>query len=424
MRHRLLVLLLATLLAPLAPLACADEAAPDPEPTMGRWVRLTDGEDRVVSLDVAARRYEPSGGTGPSVLLAGAVHIGERAFYRKLQALLDEQDVVLYEGVNPSGSGELSPDLTDDERHAWTTKRLRLLAILVERYAMEHERYPASIDALRAGLAEHERHVAWLDAASRDGWGRDVSLLADADGAMFDLVSLGADAAPGGDGPDADLRWSDLPGLGAGETGAEPGLQARLAKAFRLRFQLDEMDESGEAWRNSDLSIDEVQRALEDRGVEDVMLFDLLDGSSGMAKIAAGVLKLIEALPGAAPRGRLMIMEMLALADTSTLAGGMQGGEKLVEVLIDERNKKVIEDLREVLAEPDHATVGVVYGAAHMPDLERRLVEELGYEPSSEQWIPAMRLPLERVGISRYERLMLKAQLIRQMKAMREMSDQ
>ena len=41
-----------------------------------------------------------------------------------------------------------------------------------------------------------------------------------------------------------------------------------MAEAFGLVFQLDAMNHDGPAWRNSDMSIDQVQRRLDQAGAE------------------------------------------------------------------------------------------------------------------------------------------------------------
>jgi hypothetical protein len=63
---------------------------------MARMVRT---DKTRVQLQVRSTRLAPAKGDGPSVWLVGAVHVGEKAYYRQLQGILDAQDLVLYEGV-------------------------------------------------------------------------------------------------------------------------------------------------------------------------------------------------------------------------------------------------------------------------------------------------------------------------------------
>src|SRR5947207_6805095 len=69
-----------------------------------RTVEKDHGQELV--MQSAARTFVPADGkAGPSVTMCAAVHIADRSFYEKLQALLDAKDVVLFESVKPSGTG-------------------------------------------------------------------------------------------------------------------------------------------------------------------------------------------------------------------------------------------------------------------------------------------------------------------------------
>lgn len=50
-------------------------------------------------LQLAARTFVPRAGEGPKVRLVAAIHIGDRAYYERVQRILDADTVVLYEGV-------------------------------------------------------------------------------------------------------------------------------------------------------------------------------------------------------------------------------------------------------------------------------------------------------------------------------------
>lgn len=54
------------------------------------------------ALRIAVRDYLPLNGRGPRLRLVGAVHIGSRAYYTDIQAVLDQADWVLFEGVSES----------------------------------------------------------------------------------------------------------------------------------------------------------------------------------------------------------------------------------------------------------------------------------------------------------------------------------
>ena len=50
-------------------------------------------------LQLASRTFTPRSGDGPKVRLVAAIHIADRKFYEEVQAILDADTVVLYEGV-------------------------------------------------------------------------------------------------------------------------------------------------------------------------------------------------------------------------------------------------------------------------------------------------------------------------------------
>lgn len=63
------------------------------------YVRVRETPEGLVQLEIAARRLLPRRGTGPTLWLTGASHLGEGAYYRALQTHLDERTLVLFEGV-------------------------------------------------------------------------------------------------------------------------------------------------------------------------------------------------------------------------------------------------------------------------------------------------------------------------------------
>ena len=70
--------------------------------------------------------------------------------------------------------------------------------------------------------------------------------------------------------------------------------------------------------------------------------------------------------------------------------------------MIEERNVVVVDGVRAALADPaETETIGVFYGAAHLRDLERRLVDELDWKVGRTVWLPAIQVDLETIGIPR-----------------------
>jgi hypothetical protein len=412
-------------LASLAMPACAEEPSSGGEPEP--WLRVAEPRDGAVDLQVAQRRYErPGDADAPSITLVGAVHIAHPRYYANLKERLEAFDLVLYEGVGPGGVGEVTDDLSDERRVELTEGRIRLLGIALERARMDAEEansadaYPATLEAVVEG--REGRWTEWLTQAKQDAWGRPLIYSVSDDGEDFTLRSLGRDGEVGGKGPDRDLSLAIQPPLSPQEIGLRPGLQKRLAETFGLAFQLEEMNEDLPNWRNSDLTLDDIRARVKAKGGEGSQLFGMLDGTSGMAGLIDVFLGFIEALPGGSAMGRLMMIEMLAQADDTLMAAGMgEDAGPLIEVIIDERNQKVIDDLRLILDnEPEFENIGIIYGAGHMPDLVERMRDQLGYELEDGDWNIAMRVDYQRAGISEPQALLMRGQIRAQLEQMRD----
>lgn len=63
----------------------------------------------------------------------------------------------------------------------------------------------------------------------------------------------------------------------------------------------------------------------------------------------------------------------------------------------------------------ERRTIAVWYGAGHMKDLEKRLMEQLNYQPAGGFWLPAISTDLSATGMSREEFTKLRASMQRMM---------
>lgn len=382
---------------PTAPPEPKSDAGEDAGPRLTRIVEENDGA--IVRMETATRSFRPSDG-GPIVHLVGVTHIGDRAYYDALQQFLDQQSIVLFEGVKPGGAADSrGAATTDEERAKLTERRLRLLGILIEQSRRASKSLPASLDDLEQSLPRPLSRA--LHGARSDGWNHPIGYLAAPDGATFDLISRGSDNAPGGEGFAADLKLSQQKPLSDTEVGErQEGIQTKLASALGLEFQLAAIDYSRPNWRNSDLSIDQVQRKLQEAGASGEQLFRMLDGSSMMAKFAGFLLNFIKASPQMQSSVKLMMMEMLSHADELMEAqGGEQG--KLMSVIVLDRNAAVLDDLRAILKDEKNVeSVALFYGAGHLPDLEKHLTQDFGYRFEGDRWFPAISMEVVKAGMS------------------------
>ena len=133
----------------------------------------------------------------------------------------------------------------------------------------------------------------------------------------------------------------------------------------------------------------------------------MLDGSSLSSKLIGFILKFIEGNPALAMTCKVMLVETLANAEQLMAAhagkGGKAGKERakmaaFMRVLVIVRNETVMKDLKAVIdEEPDIKSVALFFGAGHLPDMEKRLIEDYGYMHTGEEWFTGMDLDLASV---------------------------
>jgi hypothetical protein len=87
---------------------------------------------------------------------------------------------------------------------------------------------------------------------------------------------------------------------------------------------------------------------------------------------------------------KLVLAEQLTDADG--LAESLKGS-----VILGDRNAAAMDELR-VAIRAGSKRIAVLYGSAHLPDLERRIAVELGLRRARTEWLHAWRVPLPRVS--------------------------
>jgi hypothetical protein len=209
-------------------------------------------------------------------------------------------------------------------------------------------------------------------------------------------------------------------------------LQTTLAASLGLVFQLDALNYSGHQFRNSDLSVPELRKIIADQkatsgqpGVSQSFesLLQMMEGSSFLDTLLQAVLRLLGASRKFQALSKLALMETIdqIKGDPSEVRGLPPDLDQLIRVLIEERDRKVIADLKSAakrLSPKDSAAI--IYGTGHMPDLERRLRKELKYHATGEQWLTAFSVNLAQSGVSRAEREFIRGLVTRQLDVMQK----
>jgi len=388
----------------------------------GPYSRVSDSENGDVVLEMCERAFVPIDGDGPRIHLISAIHIADKSFYESMQALLESYDSVLFEGVKPAGLDAIDPMLDDQAKADATAVRLELLVALSDMFYQTNHRLPDNID----DMIEHSdsRISATVRSIRTDGWGRSIGISntktfrdEELTKHTVGFVSLGADQENGGNGFDADIVRTTGSYLPTDKRTQTPeGIQALMANALHVSFQLDEMDMAGKEWINADIDIATLQDQLAEMGEDNAMILQLIEGNSFQAKMIGFVLKFIERSPTMSSMMKLAMMDMLALVETS---GVMEQFDVIEDVILHGRNDIVIEYLKaELLAHPEHDDIAIFYGAAHMPGIEEVILGELGYEFESNTWAQAMTVNTKDTGLSQGQikmmRNMIKSSLEKQ----------
>lgn len=362
------------------------------------WTRSVTG-DTSSMLEIASREYRPKSGQGPVVHLVGAIHIGEKSYYEALQRHLDAMDLVMFEGVKP-GALQSTDNATDEDRATITTARIRLLGIAIEKSRVKEGKLPDSLDAFAAAQTNQGKRL--IEACRVDGWAKPLSYIIAPDGKTFDLISFGADAASGGDGPASDLKLSMQKPLSDDEKGASIGIQQKMATALDLQFQMTGINYDRANWVNSDMSMEALAKRMKSEGQSIEPLMKMMDGSSPMAGVAGMFLGMIKSNPRMQTMVKMMLVNTLGAADDAM--GSMPGSMgSFFKVIVEDRNQVVIEDLKRIIREkPELKSIGVFYGAGHLPGMDKDMLA-LGYERGPVTWFQGVVVDFKTAGITAAE---------------------
>ncbi len=226
----------------------------------------------------------------------------------------------------------------------------------------------------------------------------------------------------------------------------QSSIQHTLATSLGLVFQLTAINYDRPHFRNSDLTVPELQRMLagdhqaggapskspgnsdDDAGSarEESPEFRELMGVMNGSSILGMLVHLGVRFLGSSPK--LQAMTKLAMIET---LGSFQGDlaevksvppelQRLMAVIVRGRNEVVLRDLRKNLRTARSGqSISVFYGAGHMADLEKRLVEDLGYRRREELWMTALSVDIRAAGLTSAELQMVRGLVQWQLNALK-----
>jgi len=187
-----------------------------------------------------------------------------------------------------------------------------------------------------------------------------------------------------------------LKGLGEHRSNHPIGmLQQSLPSILDLDYQLKAIDYTAKNFEHADLSPDEMAAAIRKRGdnaasVGIKVFFDLLNQANRMSeatsKKGAGELSELQLLSALFDPNRPLALKKM-FAEQMDLIGGLGTGlgATLDTILVQDRNEAAMKVLKKEIGKGTRK-IAIFYGAAHMPDFDRRLTQELKFKRAAMSW--------------------------------------
>lgn len=184
---------------------------------------------------------------------------------------------------------------------------------------------------------------------------------------------------------------------GRGTSSAHPVglLQNALKSVLGLSHQLEHIDYQAANMVHADMSPDEFAQAMENRGESFWTMFLKLLGQSLAQDAKArsdgrnSDLDIIFALFDANRSQAIKRVLAEQFADIDGAISALEGPNG--SAILTDRNQAALKVLQQEL-DGGKRKLAVFYGAAHLPDMERRLIADFGLKRSGERWVDAWKL--------------------------------
>lgn len=174
-------------------------------------------------------------------------------------------------------------------------------------------------------------------------------------------------------------------------------LQQAMKNGLQLAFQLDEIDYQAANFVHADMTPQEFQSSMAERGesLMSIMYRMMADGAAKQRRSAGGdddadadagaaaEVDLVQAFRTGEGRHAMRMSFAQQLEQMELMAAGGDGS-----TLLEGRNEKCLKVLVRELGK-GHKRLGIYYGAAHLPHLEQRLVEDMGFRKVKHEWMQA-----------------------------------
>lgn len=173
-------------------------------------------------------------------------------------------------------------------------------------------------------------------------------------------------------------------------------LQQGLKRSMEMSFQLDEIDYQPDNFVHADMTPEEFQSSMAANGESLLtIMWDMMVGGMEMqreqAEKADNVtdskppekFDLVQAFRTGEGRHLMRVTFAQQLEQMEMLSAGGDGS-----TLLEGRNEKCLKVLQREIKN-GHKRLGIYYGAAHLPHMELRLVNDLGFKKVAHEWLVA-----------------------------------
>ena len=167
-------------------------------------------------------------------------------------------------------------------------------------------------------------------------------------------------------------------------------IQLGMKNALGLTFQLDEVDYSPENFVHADISPEDFKKSMDEKGESFFSMFlnMWLVGIQQQATNPNAVndVELIMAMFSDNRERDLKIIAAQQFMSMDPIMKAIEGEDG--STILAARNLKALKVLRQEI-ENGHKTFAIFYGAAHMPEMARVMMEEFKLKPDQVNWIDA-----------------------------------
>jgi len=189
-------------------------------------------------------------------------------------------------------------------------------------------------------------------------------------------------------------------------------LQDIMKNVLDLDSQVEQIDYTRKNFVHADLSPEKMAEAMKERGedgltvalsvvadflrkqnLEEIKKGKETDKDKKVKEAEEPDLMSLLLDPNAAVKLKRVMAEQFAAAGDD---GGL--GPTIGTILIADRNKAALKVLQKEITK-GKKKIGIFYGAAHMPDFEKRLRDDFDLKRDKEEWLTAWDLKAKRVGV-------------------------